>query len=301
MKLLTRKNDPVNRNGVTIVEVLTSIVVAVIGVAGVLVLIPFAVRQASVGLDLEEATAMAENAMARFEIEGFNRALDFNGTGVLPWVTPRQPLQPNVLLETSGTYVADPLVKTISQEVVASFANPTVPLDPSNPVKPIGYYMIDPLWLNSQLNTDEDEDVQRLRFYDMFAYAGRLPGQVSPLEMAFRNGDPNFGDFGAPPVQPRFVTLLNSANPFFMDPATNPPTAVPNAMTPAIAARMFVSDNDLQFAFEQDQDGNEIDDKGPPQPYIDRLGNVNLRRQSRGAISWSARSRSPGEKPRKSI
>ncbi len=54
MKLLTRKNDPVNRNGVTIVEVLTSIVVAVIGVAGVLVLIPFAVRQASVGLDLEE-------------------------------------------------------------------------------------------------------------------------------------------------------------------------------------------------------------------------------------------------------
>ena len=92
MNPMNSKNDRPNRRGVTIVEVLTLIVVAVIGVAGVLVLIPFAIRQASVGLDLDESTVMAENAMARFEIEGFNRVLNYNGEEVLPWiVVPQNP------------------------------------------------------------------------------------------------------------------------------------------------------------------------------------------------------------------
>ena len=59
------------RSGFSIIEVLTSIVVAMIGVFGVMVLIPFAVKQAQTGLDSDAATIVARNAYAKFEISGY--------------------------------------------------------------------------------------------------------------------------------------------------------------------------------------------------------------------------------------
>ena len=59
------------RSGLSIIEVLTSIVVAMIGVFGVMVLIPFAVKQAQIGLDSDAAVMLARNAYSRIEIEGF--------------------------------------------------------------------------------------------------------------------------------------------------------------------------------------------------------------------------------------
>ena len=40
-----------NRDGISIIEVLTSMAVATIGVFGVMVMIPFAIRQSQLGLD----------------------------------------------------------------------------------------------------------------------------------------------------------------------------------------------------------------------------------------------------------
>lgn len=57
--------------GLTIIEVLTSIVVAMIGVMGVMILVPFAVRQAQTGMDTEMAAVVARNAFNQFEIGGY--------------------------------------------------------------------------------------------------------------------------------------------------------------------------------------------------------------------------------------
>ena len=58
------------RSGLSIIEVLTSVVVAMIGVFGVLALIPFAVKQASLGLDSDAAVTTARNAISQMEITG---------------------------------------------------------------------------------------------------------------------------------------------------------------------------------------------------------------------------------------
>ena len=61
---------PSARSGLSIIEVLTSVVVAMIGVFGVLALIPFAVKQASLGLDSDAAVTTARNAISQMEITG---------------------------------------------------------------------------------------------------------------------------------------------------------------------------------------------------------------------------------------
>ena len=92
MNLISQKiTNWQQRKAITLVEVLTSITVAVIGVAGVLILIPFATQQANVGLTLAESTTIAENSISRFRIEGFNRVITIDGQNVLPWIVPRQP------------------------------------------------------------------------------------------------------------------------------------------------------------------------------------------------------------------
>lgn len=63
-----------SRRGISIIEVLTSILVAAIGVAGVMVIIPFAVGQAEQGFDQETATTFGRNFADEFEIRGFDQA-----------------------------------------------------------------------------------------------------------------------------------------------------------------------------------------------------------------------------------
>ena len=58
------------RQGITVIEVLTAMLVALIGVFGVLVLIPFSVQQAQLGLDQDAAGVMAENAIEDIKIMG---------------------------------------------------------------------------------------------------------------------------------------------------------------------------------------------------------------------------------------
>lgn len=78
--LTTRTHFGRTSHGITVIEVLTSIVVAMIGVFGVMILIPFAVQQAQLGLDRDEASAIGRNAFAQYEIEGFRFVDDFGNT-----------------------------------------------------------------------------------------------------------------------------------------------------------------------------------------------------------------------------
>lgn len=89
MNFVTPTN--MTRQGISIIEVLTSIVVAMIGVFGVMILIPFAVKQAKTGLDRDAATIAARNAFAQFDINGYRRVeIDRNDT--LPSATFNEPV-----------------------------------------------------------------------------------------------------------------------------------------------------------------------------------------------------------------
>ena len=70
------------KSGITIIEVLTAMVVAMIGVFGVMILIPFAVKQSETGLELDDAFRVARNGIAQFEIGGHNRLINDQA----PWI-----------------------------------------------------------------------------------------------------------------------------------------------------------------------------------------------------------------------
>ena len=63
-------------HGVTVIEVLTSMLVALIGVFGVLILIPFSVQQAQIGLDQDAAIVLADNAFEDWQIYGLTQVAD---------------------------------------------------------------------------------------------------------------------------------------------------------------------------------------------------------------------------------
>lgn len=86
-----------SRTGFSIIEVLTSIVVAMIGVFGVMILIPFAIKQAESGLDGDAATVVARNAFAQFEVAGYRNPGN--------WVTATTP-------DNVTPYSIDPLAIT---------------------------------------------------------------------------------------------------------------------------------------------------------------------------------------------
>jgi hypothetical protein len=67
---IKRKTHTRDRDGISIIEVLTSMAVATIGVFGVMVMIPFAVKQSQTGLDNDAANALGRNAGEEFQING---------------------------------------------------------------------------------------------------------------------------------------------------------------------------------------------------------------------------------------
>ena len=163
-----------NRGGVTIVEVLTSIIVAVIGVAGVLVMIPFGVRQAQTGLDLQDTTTLAENADQEFRIRGYG-LIELGDT--LPWVTISRSGRDLVPLQT----------------------------DPGDePFELAGWYLIDPLWMSSLNNQSyNDNDPTTVNQIDMFRFVG---GGDSDL---FFDGDTSAG---TPAAFPFYTTLRDRSD-----------------------------------------------------------------------------------------
>lgn len=70
------------REGISIIEVLTSLVVAAIGVSGVLILIPFAVQQSQLGIERDLADIVGINASEELQVRGFTSVAD---SGDLPW------------------------------------------------------------------------------------------------------------------------------------------------------------------------------------------------------------------------
>ena len=98
-----------NRQGLSVIEVLTSIVVALIGVFGVLAMIPFSVKQTQSGLDQDAATSMARNALSNFEAAGYKSVA--GGFNQLSWVGDDGSGNPVPIFATTATPLVciDPL------------------------------------------------------------------------------------------------------------------------------------------------------------------------------------------------
>ena len=95
---------PQPKLGLSVLEVLSSMLVALIGVAGVLVMIPFATKQGQAGFDLDRSNTVAANAIAMFEIGEHDRLVDGNPT----WVTD-DTTTPITLIAAPDTLAIDPL------------------------------------------------------------------------------------------------------------------------------------------------------------------------------------------------
>ena len=110
MKLsTTTRNQLGHRAGITVIEVLSAMVVALIGVFGVMILIPFSVQQARNGLDRDEASTVGRNAFEQFEVEGF-RYVDADNRTKL---TRGPGLNDRVTLDNAAVVrVVDPLAVT---------------------------------------------------------------------------------------------------------------------------------------------------------------------------------------------
>ena len=217
------------RFGITLIEVLTSIVVAVIGVAGVLVLIPFGIRQAQIGLTLDDSTTLAENVVSQFEVYGYGRVSAYNNNQCLPWIN-----------------------STFS---LAEIANPTIVPNPL--VQQNGNlascYWIDPL---SPANFDPTRFDDVATNDNFFVPAGMIDPAAA---IAFVNGD---GFSGGSSYQPLTVQLLDLSS----NPLNGIPTPINNALARRLVTTsndlQFASEQDPVS-------GNEIDDLSPPLPYFD--------------------------------
>ena len=118
------KNKQPNRNrtGITVLEVITAVLVAVIGVFGVVALIPFAVRQAENGLNQEDAINAARNLQGRFEVMGVNNPNRwFNGDPAVVAAANRPGFGINQTL--ASVYCIDPIGVSYSASQGDAYAN----------------------------------------------------------------------------------------------------------------------------------------------------------------------------------
>ena len=269
------------RFGITIIEVLTAMVVAMIGVFGIMILIPFAIKQSETGLDIDTANLMGRNANEIFEINGFDRLIEFrsdrDGDGVEDVVVD---LPVWFALDADGNEVR--------------VGNP-IPVGPPETDQPgIDVYSIDPLSIMAKGNGLVPNRVYgQFPPFESLIASGLVPNEIEPAPPNYRMYDP--------------VTLAPNDRPWFphipeanvgIYNATDGSVSVLDQL--ALANELFRNRDDLEFgqfdlpATDTDADSfNDLASLGvtdnlllPPRMYFDIGSAGTLRRQSRGEISW---------------
>ena len=89
--LLTRARCKQRRGGLSIIEVLVSIGILVLGLLGVVALIPIAAQHLRRGIALDDATAVARSALAEFQARGGNNIQKWLRYPPNPGSPPNQP------------------------------------------------------------------------------------------------------------------------------------------------------------------------------------------------------------------
>jgi hypothetical protein len=255
---------PHSRRGISIIEVMTAVVVAMIGVFGTLVLIPFAVKQAQSGLDLDDARNLAINSRATFEVMGFNDPDR--------WVRGRANRVPG-----------DPA--TLRTQTLSS---------------PLGFaLMIDPIWIDANdaaapsldTNVGDQVDAEVLNNFGFFGDgilaadpdAGRMRGRLLKNDRTASATYPFFGQVN--PALPRNLRIQRAS--------LTSGASSRAVMTASLAQRLFQSTDALNFSKFDTDDG---DLAGQPFQIFDRdpAGNI-LRRQTDGGRLSQAMFIIPGD------
>ena len=175
------------RNGLSIIEVLTSIVVAMIGVFGVMVLIPFAVKQAKVGMDSDAAVQLARNAYSKFEISGYRNPEN--------WWIPAQNRSYDPATDVPQIFAIDPL--GVIENGPGTFPlNPTVngtlPDDLQFPVLnlaiPAGLQDVNGQWVFGKTGMTRGVAQRFFRGGNDLSFGGGLDDLSPPLQIFDRDG-----------------------------------------------------------------------------------------------------------------
>lgn len=274
------------RKGISIIEVLTSLAVATIGVFGVLVLIPFAVRQAQLGLDQDTADLVGRNAIEDLQTYGYTAVSDdgqlaLRGSKVL--VTNRNENgTPN---DRSDDMVT--IVPVTEAQVLGNIAPDTSP----------NFYPSQGLERNSGLNAR----FPRVIHFDPVAVAAiGFPDDAAGPNPDFLTGDLPPSTTDGQMRNDLRVTLANGicqgadglAQPISIG---GIPVTFNLLLDQAEVNRIFRTEDDLiiserNFLLPQTAD-DAVARSGVdlPQPVFDVSSQGNLmKRQSAGRISWSA-------------
>lgn len=266
--------------GVTVIEVLTSMLVALIGVVGVLVLIPFSVQQAQLGLDQDAAGVVADNAVEDLRVYGFTQ-VDDNGSFNLRGI--QVPLNPAATL----TFPLEP--PFITMPPYSGTAN--TPILDGNLTLPLGFY-----------TTPLSSNAPSLIHLDPIAIANVGVPLVASLPGA--NNNPDFLTGSLPPLNVHPISgmpldadnMPRTLNPLRMTVATATTNSLFGAPIPTINELLSVPEINRIFRTEDDLvtgdtnfSGAEVTDLELAQPVFDVSSQGNLvKRQSLGRISWSA-------------
>lgn len=248
----------------SIIEVMTAIVVAMVGVFGVMVLIPFAVRQAESGLNRDHATAVARNAMESFDTMGFRSP----GR----WVTG----------------VANDLSGIAPQPRIRTYAN-------NPPIVPI---CLDPIWVNANAaggSVGPSAGGPAPNIVNNFGLWGDGPF-VASADPDMTNASSRYGVYTAP------GTLVPATTHPFRGQVDPPLPAnlriqrtsltdgfsINNSMGDQLVRRLFQSSDELVFSqYEAPETGPDAGLTYPAQLFLrDAAGNP-LRSQAEERLSWS--------------
>lgn len=173
------------RSGLSIIEVLTSIVVAMIGVFGVMILIPFAVKQSQVGLDSDAAVQIGRNAYAQFEISGYRNPNNWMLSETIPYNPfasetnlPPAVVRPNV-------FAIDPLRVTENEGNYKAF--PITPPSPPYPEFPLEFRSVNLRIPNSSLAMDLASARRMFRSSDDLVFGDALDDLTGPEQVFDRS------------------------------------------------------------------------------------------------------------------
>ncbi len=171
MKAIRMKTK--QRNGLTVIEVLTAIIVALIGVAGVMVMIPFAVEQAKIGFDQETSYRMGANLANEFEIKGFTNTNRWTITG------------PPVSNRTARNYVIDPIGvgDRASQGLLGEGLFPFVSDTDSDGIPDV----LEPLGLLPNVTADQTVFIERVSLASNIAPNNPLDLELARHHMTWRD------------------------------------------------------------------------------------------------------------------
>ena len=246
---IKRKNRT-RREGISIIEVLTSMAVATIGVFGVMVMIPFAVKQSQTGLDNDAANAVGRNAHEELQTGGFLAVDPFDNFARM---LVRVPITPgdNAIIATN---LPDP-PNRMFEACSVNFPGEAV-LDGFGALR---YNRPGPI------------------HFDPIGVTGDLTELNIPLPAA-----PGIRIYSATASRTGFADL--NANGVF-DPGTDLPAGGP--VTAIEADRICRSSDELFHADDSDDSNSELN-VAPPQPLFNFDAGNEVKRQSSGRISWSA-------------